>query len=495
VFGSVHYHEADDAYREARLLDRVAGVGSLWALGVGAAISGSFVGWHFGLAEGGFGGLLIATVLIAAMYAGACSSIAEMAAALPHSGGAYFYGRLALGRWGGLIAGLGQNIAFVLLPAVMVLGIGGYLGAIFGTPDGFAPIWWLVTYVTFVGLNIWGAEVAFKSMVAFTAIALVVLVLFALGAFPHFSWDQALSIEPSAVQHSRFLPEGLMGIVFALPFAVWFFLAVEQVPLAAEESLDPGHDLPRAILLAVSTLVPVAFLILILSAGMAPGAAVLGISLEPLVIGFKTIFGAAAPNELVSLVALAGLIASFHAVMFAYGRNIYVLSRAGYFPPWLSVTRKDHKTPHRALIAGAVIGYLVAVLIHFSVAIFDDFLVGGVLLNMAVFGAVISILVQVISFILLRERLPELHRPFSSPLGLPGAWTALAIALVTLVVLFLSPDFRVGLWGCLIWYALAAAYYLAYGRRHLTLSPEEKFAADVESRQQAEQLKESTGSA
>jgi len=494
VFGGVHYHEADDAYREARLLHRVARVGSLWALGVGAAISGSFVGWHFGLAEGGFGGLLIATALIAVMYAGACSSIAEMAAALPHSGGAYFYCRVALGRWGGLMAGLGQNIAFVLLPAVMVLGIGGYLGAIFGTPDGFAPVWWLVTYAAFVGLNIWGAETAFKSMVAFTLLALLVLVLFALGAFPHFSWDQALAVEPSAAGQTRFLPEGLMGIALALPFAVWFFLAVEQIPLAAEESHDPGHDLPRAILLAIVALIPLAFLILFLSAGMAPGAAVLGASLEPLVLGFKTIFGAAAPNGLVSLMVLAGLIASFHAVMFAYGRNIYVLSRAGYFPRWLSVTQKDRKTPHRALIAGAVIGYLAAVLIHFSEAMFGDFLVGGVLLNMAIFGAMISILLQVISFVLLRERLPELQRPFRSPLGLPGAWTALVIALITLVVLFLSPDFRVGLWGCLVWYALAAAYYLAYGRRHMTLSPEEKFAAEVESRQQSDRLEESAGS-
>ncbi len=65
-------------YLGKRLLNRYAGVWSLWALGVGAVISGDFFGWNFGLAAGGFGGLLIATVIIAAMYIGMCYSIAEM---------------------------------------------------------------------------------------------------------------------------------------------------------------------------------------------------------------------------------------------------------------------------------------------------------------------------------------------------------------------------------------------------------------------------------
>ena len=76
---------------------RYAGVWSLWALGVGAVISGDFFGWNFGLAVGGFGGLAIATAIVAVMYLGICYSIAEMSPALPHTGGAYSFGRTALG--------------------------------------------------------------------------------------------------------------------------------------------------------------------------------------------------------------------------------------------------------------------------------------------------------------------------------------------------------------------------------------------------------------
>ncbi|MBC7359185.1 MAG: amino acid ABC transporter permease, partial [Desulfacinum sp.] len=84
--GGVEYSCVDPSYFERRGLKRYARVWHLWALGVGAVISGDFFGWNFGLAAGGFGGLLLANVIITLMYLGLCFSIAEMTAALPHTG-------------------------------------------------------------------------------------------------------------------------------------------------------------------------------------------------------------------------------------------------------------------------------------------------------------------------------------------------------------------------------------------------------------------------
>ena len=78
---------------------------------------------------------------------------AELGAALPHAGGAYSFGRSAFGPWGGFVAGLACNIEYVLTPAVIVVGIGGYLGTVFETPPAWAPAWWLGAYALFVGLN------------------------------------------------------------------------------------------------------------------------------------------------------------------------------------------------------------------------------------------------------------------------------------------------------------------------------------------------------
>src|SRR5213592_3414080 len=145
--GSVTYRDAEHGYFERRKLRRHAAFWSLWALGVGAVISGDFYGWNLGLDAGGFGGLLIAGIVITIMYYGLCYSIAEMSPALPHAGGAYSFARTAMGPWGGYITGLAENMEYILTPAVIVVGAGGYLGAIFGTPQAWEPVWWLACYV------------------------------------------------------------------------------------------------------------------------------------------------------------------------------------------------------------------------------------------------------------------------------------------------------------------------------------------------------------
>ncbi len=75
--GGVTYKTVDPSYFEKRGLRRCAKVWSLWALGVGAVISGHYSGWNLGLANG-FGAMLIALFIIAAMYWGLIFSLAEM---------------------------------------------------------------------------------------------------------------------------------------------------------------------------------------------------------------------------------------------------------------------------------------------------------------------------------------------------------------------------------------------------------------------------------
>ncbi|HCQ05202.1 MAG TPA: amino acid ABC transporter permease, partial [Candidatus Latescibacteria bacterium] len=90
------------------------------------------------------------------------------------------------------------------------------------------------------------------------------------------------------------------------------------------------------------------FLTLFLNAGIAPGSQAVGASDEPLLLAFKTIFGDGVGASLLALIAVAGLIASFHTIIYAYGRNIFSLSRAGYFPKWLSITHATRQTPYIA---------------------------------------------------------------------------------------------------------------------------------------------------
>jgi ethanolamine permease len=479
TIGAVTYREAEAGYFEQRRLRRFAGVWSLWALGVAAVISGDFFGWNFGLGQAGFGGLLIATLVITVMYFGLCWSIAEMSPALPHTGGAYSFSRSAMGPWGGFATGVAETIEYVVTPAVIVTGIGFYMQTIVDDLFGVSIatwIWWAIFYAIFLALNIWGIEATMKFAVFICLLSLGILAVFYIGAIPNFDVDFLTNIEPEG-SNSKWLPFGVDGIFFALPFAIWFYLAIEELPLAAEESHDPKRDIPRGTIYGLLTLVVTGFLVLFLNTGIAPGAAVIGESGEPLLEGLKTIFGEGTSASILGLVAVAGLVASFHTIIFAYGRNIYSLSRAGYYPHFLSLTHGTRQTPYVALILGGVVGYGLALLLDQAGK--HGWLggnVGAALLYMAVFGAVISYAMQCFSFILLRRRFPHIERPYRSPVGEWGAAIAAVIALVTLVAMFWNSDYRAGVYGVAVFYVVALAYFALIGRHRLILSPEEEFA-------------------
>ncbi|HJL54115.1 MAG TPA: amino acid permease, partial [Arenicellales bacterium] len=399
IAGGVEYHIADQQYFEKRHLKKYAGVWSLWALGVGAVISGDFSGWNLGVGQAGFGGFLIALALITIMYIGLCYSIAEMSTALPHTGGAYSFGRTAMGPWGGYVTGLAENMEYVITTAVVCYFAAAYLQNIFETDSAIQPVWWLGLYVVFVGLNILGVEASFKFIVFITVLALLILLTFFVSAVTHFSWDLLWNIEPEP-GNSIWLPKGWAGVGTALPFAIWLYLAIEQLPLAAEESTDISRDMPRGLIWGLVTLMITGLLVTFLNIGIGGGAAYFGSETEePLLDGLKLTVGLSSA-KILGLVAVAGLIASFHAIIYAFGRNIYSLGRAGYFPHWLSITHSQRKTPFVALIAGAVLGFSVLMALYF-VDPNGSGTFGGIILNMAVFGAVIAYAMQMVAYIIL----------------------------------------------------------------------------------------------
>jgi len=489
--GGITYKQVDSAYFEKRGLRRYARVGSLWALGVGAVISGHYSGWNFGLANG-FGAMLIALAIIAVMYWGLIFSLAEMSPALPHTGAAYSFARSAMGPWGGMVTGLAESIEYVLTPAVIVFFIGSYFTAIFDTPAQYQPLWWAGSYAVFLLLNLRGVELSFRVSVIVTLGALAVLAVYWVSALPHFDlnrWALNIATDPDGKLvelpngGGSWLPTGAAGVLATLPFAVWLFLAIEQLPLAAEESTDPKRDMPKGLIYGMATLMASALLVTFLNSGVGAaeegkmhGAFSLATSTEPLLDGFRVIYGTGAA-KLLAFLAVIGLIASFHTIIYAFGRQIYSLARAGYYLPFMSITHGKHRVPHMALYTGTLMGFGVMLIVWFVAgAEKGGALIGGTLLNMAVFGAMISYAMQGVSFILLRKNLPNIPRPYRSPLGVPGAAATVVIALVTLWFQLKDPVYRAGVYAVAVWYVLGLLYFAFFGRHHLILSPEEEFA-------------------
>jgi ethanolamine permease len=272
-------------------------------------------------------------------------------------------------------------------------------------------------------------------------------------------------------------PFGLSGALKAMPFAVWLFLAIEQLPLAAEESVDPKKDMPKGLTYGIITLIISAFLILWLNASIPLGSFALSQSGEPLLDGFKVLFGENIA-KLLALVASIGLMASFHTIIFAFGRQIYSLSRAGYFPVFLSLTHTKRKTPYTALILGTVIGFVVLLVTHYLAGDESEVFVGGALLNIAVFSAMLSYILQSGSFILLRKRKPNLERPYKSPFGNPGAWVTIFLACAIIYYQLQDESYRTAVFIAIAYLVLGLLYFAFKGRHNLILSPEEEFALE-----------------
>ena len=96
------------------------------------------------------------------------------------------------------------------------------------------------------------------------------------------------------------------------------------------------------------------------------GSFSLSTSGEPLLDGFRVLYGSGAAKTLAFL-AVIGLIASFHTIIYAYGRQIYSLARAGYYLPFMSLTNAK-KVPHMALYAGTVLGFATMMILWFVAA-------------------------------------------------------------------------------------------------------------------------------
>jgi ethanolamine permease len=449
-------------HAKRQLRSGTAGWLLLAGLGVSAVISGDYAGWNFGLGEGGFGGLLIAVVLMAGMYTAMVFGLAELGSALPTAGGGYTFARRALGPWGGYATGVAVLIEYAIAPAAIATFIGAYVESLglFGITDG----WWvyLAAYALFIGIHLMGVGEALKAMFAVTVVALLGLVVFLVGAIPQFNSGNLLDIAPTdAAGASSFLPYGILGIWAAFPFAIWFFLAVESVPLAAEEARDPARAMPRGIVAAMAVLVALAALMLVFTPGAAGSSAIAGSGNPPV----DALAGAGVSDGLTRIVnyaGLFGLVASFFSIIYAYSRQTFALSRAGYLPRALSVTN-SRKAPILALLVPGAIGFALSLTGQ-----------GAMLLNMAVFGATVSYVLMMVSHIVLRRREPDLERPYRTPGGVVTTGVALVLAAAAVLATFLV-DVEAALWT-LAAYGVFLGYFALYSRHHLVASaPEEEF--------------------
>jgi len=391
----------------------------LWGLGVGYVISGMYFGWNLGLAEGGTLGLAIATFFIILLYVTFTFSYSELACAIPKAGGAFDYAHRALGKDLGFIAGIAQSVEFVFAPPAIAFAIGAYFNLFFPSIPIIAIA--VFAYLLFTGLNIYGVKAAALFELVITILAVGELLLFAGLTLPEFQW--------SNLEHNA-LPNGWKGIFAAIPFAIWFFLAIEGVANVAEEAVNPQRTILIGFGSAILTLVVLCVLTFTSAVGVAGWEAIVfrsdgSTSDSPLPLALGYIVG---DNNmfyhLLITVGLFGLVASFHGIILVAGRSTFEFGRVRFAPAFLGKVSPRFQTPANALILNMGIGILAL-------------LTGktGEIITMSVFGALTLYVISMISLLRLRKKEPGLPRPFKVPLYPLFPWTALVIAAISFIAM------------------------------------------------------------
>ncbi len=413
----------------------------LWGLGVGYVISGMYFGWNLGLEQGGTLGLAIATFFIIIMYVTFTFSYAELACAIPKAGGAFDYANRALGKDIGFIAGMAQNIEFIFAPPAIAFAIGAYFNLFFPQIPILAIA--IFGYIVFTALNIYGVKAAAIFELAITILAVGELLLFTGITIPHFKIEN--------LQHNA-LPHGWQGIFAAIPFAIWFFLAIEGVANVAEEAVNPQRTILIGFGSAILTLVILCVLTFASSVGVAGWEAIVykndgATSDSPLPLALGHIVGS--NNVLYHLlitVGLFGLVASFHGIILAAGRSVFEFGRVKFAPGFIGKIHPKFQTPSNALLINMLIG-IIALLTGKTSEI----------ITISVFGALTLYILSMISFFQLRKKEPQMIRPFKVPWYPVFPGIALAIAIISFIAMTI---FNVEL--AIIYFVLMGICYAAF---------------------------------
>jgi len=382
----------------------------LWGIAVGLVISGEYFGWSFGWASAGTLGFTITALFIAAMYTTFIFSFTELTTSIPHAGGPFAYSKRAFGPTGGYLAGAATLVEFVFAPPAIALAIGAYLNVQFPSLDPKLAA--LGAYLVFMTLNIVGVQIAATFELFVTILAIFELLVFMGVVSPGFSianftkggWSGQDSFSLAAIP----------GMFAAIPFAIWFFLAIEGVAMAAEEAKDPKRSIPIAYITGILTLVVLAVGVMVFAGGAGDWTKLANIN-DPLPQAMKLIVGENSGwLHMLVWLGLFGLVASFHGIILGYSRQIFALSREAYLPAYFAKVHPRFKTPHRAILAGGVVG-IAAIYSDELITIGGQSLTANIV-TMSVFGAILMYILSMLSLFKLRRTEPSMARPFRAPL-------------------------------------------------------------------------------
>ena len=466
----------EQQYLKEHALKKPLGVMHIWALGVGAVITGEYFGWNGGLGVAGPIGMLVASLFVCVLYTLWVLALSELAVAMPFAGGPLAYGRRAVGPWLGFVMGWSMFLECLFATIGTAIATGGYIFFILNLVSDrlgleldlglMTTAAGLTTVALFAIVQFLGARQQARLMEWMTYGAIIGLVWFWIACIP------AVKLERIFTQPT--LTAGWIGVLRAIPYAIWWLVIIEMVALAAEEAHEPHRTIPRGLLLAQLTLVVLVVLTWFFASAAGSDYRKTGdpAKLYPLPFVYQEVWPGSEnlPHLMAfAVIAICGMIASYNGMIYAVSRQSFSLGRAGYLPRSLGHVHPRRRTPDVSIflwslvVAGFVIwGYFNEKAVEVAV----------LTCNLA---ALVWYALAMVCLFLLRKNEPNMERPYKVPFYPYLPATVLIMSLFAAAVY--SEQLPIVLWLTLAMYAAGLAYYFGYARTRLATAAPEELAA------------------
>ena len=466
------------AFLERHALKKPLRVLDIWALGVGVVVAGAYFGWNLGLKGNGPVAMLLASLLVCLLYLTWVLALAELSVAMPFAGGPLAYGRRAANPLLGFVMGWSMFLECQFAAIGTALATGGYVAFLLNheQPDPAVQVAaGLATVAVFFLLQARGVKEQSRVMVVMTYGAVLGLALFCAIAATNFSWAR---VWPTGnLLHGK----GWKAVLDAVPYALWWLVMIETVALAAEEAHEPGRTIPRGLTWAQLTLVGLVVMTWLFACGALDSQQIASKVVDgkekdisyPLAEIIGRIPAGRSPLLLYGfgVIALFGLIASYHGMIYGSSRQLFALGRAGYLPRLLGEVHATRRTPVPALLAASLIaaGFVIA---NYW---FDEAIALAVLVS--TLTALVWYVLAMVCLYVLRRRDPSLFRHYRAPVYqiLPVVVIVLSLFCAWVYLGIEEGDKVLALTAVL--YGAGLAFYFLWARRRLEAAAPEELAA------------------
>ncbi|MCJ1779439.1 APC family permease [Mammaliicoccus sciuri] len=424
---------------------------------------GAMLGWGWVVLSGewisqaGFLGSIIAFVIGGLLVIFIGLTYAELASAIPETGGGFVFVKKAFSPGVAFISGwsvLFGYVSVITFEAVALPTVIDYVipfehsGLLWNLAGWDVYLTWVligsIGSVILTSLNYFGVKPAAVMQTVFTIFIVGVGLLLFFGAGFNGDFTHLKPLFSGGVG-------GTMSVLIMIPF---LFVGFDVIPQIAEEVKAPSKKIGG--ILVISIIASVIFYLLIVF-GVATGLTPSQLNSSELATAdaMVNLFGSSGFGILLVLGGIAGIITSWNAFIIGGSRILYAMAKNNMIPKWFAYIHPKYKTPTHGIIFLGVLAFVAPLLGRPALVWIVD--AGGI-------GVVLGYFLVACAFLKLRKSEPNLERPYRIKSGKVVGWIAVILS-IAFIAIYLPGMPSSLIWPhewiiVFVWYGIAAVLYL-----------------------------------